>query len=257
MTIKIIHYCWFGKNSLPDAAKLCMESWRKFCPDYKIIEWNESNFDVNCCDYVREAYQAKKWAFVSDYCRFWVLYNYGGIYLDTDVELIKLIDNLPDTFVGFENETTCNSGLIRGALPNDEICRLMLESYHNDKFIKVNGELNLKTVCERETSILKKFGLQANGSFQLIAGTQIYPVDFFNPKNFLTGELHITKNTYSIHHYDASWYSEKELYAIKIKRKLIKFLPKKIAGKTGAFIAECKYDGVKQAIKKVFGRKNK
>ena len=138
MTTKIIHYCWFGKNPLPDLANKCIATWKKYCPDYKIIGWNETNFDVECCDYVRESYQAKKWAFVSDYCRFWVLYNYGGIYLDTDVELIKSIDNLPDTFVGFENQTTCNSGLIRGALPNDEICRLMLESYYNDKFIKEN-----------------------------------------------------------------------------------------------------------------------
>ncbi len=257
MATKIIHYCWFGENPKSDIIKKCIESWKRYCPDYEIVEWNENNFDVTCCDYVREAYQAKKWAFVSDYCRFWILYNYGGIYLDTDVEIIKPIDNLPSTFVGFENKTAVASGLIRGALRNDKICELMLESYHNDRFIKENGELNLKTVCERETMIFERFGLKRNGQMQEVADTIVYPPEYFSPKNFLTGELHITNNTYSIHHYDASWYTEKERYAMQIKRRLVKFLPKKLAGKMASFIAEYKFEGIKSTFKKIFNRKKR
>ena len=116
---KTIHYCWFGKNPKSKLILKCIDSWRKCCPDYEIKEWNEENFDINCCDYVREAYEAKKWAFVSDYCRFYVLYNYGGIYLDTDVELLKSLDVLSKNFVGFENQNRVNSGLIRGAMTID------------------------------------------------------------------------------------------------------------------------------------------
>ena len=143
MTNKTIHYCWFGKNPKSKLILKCIDSWRKHCPDYEIKEWNEENFDVNCCDYVREAYEAKKWAFVSDYCRFYVLYNYGGIYLDTDVELLKPLDILSEDFVGFENQNRVNSGLIRGAVSKDLICKLMLDSYANDHFLKQDGSYNL------------------------------------------------------------------------------------------------------------------
>ena len=104
MIPKIIHYCWFGGNPLPELAIKCIESWKKYLPDYEIKEWNESNFDINCCAYVREAYEAKKWAFVSDYARFWILYQHGGLYFDTDVELIKSIDDLivKGAFMGCE-----------------------------------------------------------------------------------------------------------------------------------------------------------
>lgn len=205
MQIKKIHYCWFGGNPKSDIIKKCIESWKKYCPDYEIIEWNENNFDINCCDYVRAAYQSKKWAFVSDYCRFWALYNHGGIYLDTDVEIIKPINNLPNTFVGFENKTAVSSGLIRGALQNDEICRLMLESYQSDKFIGTNGEFNLKTVCVRETEIFQSFGLQLDDTMQTIKGTTIFPKEYFCGKNFETKKLELTENTYTIHHYAGSW----------------------------------------------------
>lgn len=230
MKINIIHYCWFGRNEKSKLIKKCIASWKKFAPDYEIIEWNEDNFDVNCCDYIREAYEAKKWAFVSDYCRFWVLYNYGGIYLDTDVEIIKSIDDLPNTFVGFESQTTCNSGLIRGALPNDEICRLMLESYHEDKFIKENGEFNLKTVCERETEIFEVFGLRRNDTLQRINDTTIFPKEYFCGKNLETRKLELTDNTYTIHHYAGSWLTPWQKFKIFVRRiigkKLYSFLYK-------------------------------
>ena len=110
MIPKIIHYCWFGGNPLPEDAKKYIESWRKYCPGYEIKEWNESNFDINCCDYVREAYEAKKWAFVSDYARFYILYQYGGLYFDTDVEMIRPLFSIlqKGSFMGMEvNSPAC------------------------------------------------------------------------------------------------------------------------------------------------------
>ena len=231
MSCKKIHYCWFGGAPFPEIVIKCMESWKKFCPDYKIVEWNESNFNIHCCKYVEEAYNAKKWAFVSDYCRFFVLYNYGGVYLDTDVELIKTIDDLPENFVGFEDKETCNSGLIRGAQKGDMICEKMLKSYNDDAFILEDGSLNLKTVCERETDILKLYGLKGNGCMQNVCGTTFFPKDYFSPKDYVTQKVHITERTYSIHHYAYSWQGEKENISSKIYRCLYKIFGAKFANK--------------------------
>lgn len=231
MSCKKIHYCWFGGAPFPEIVIKCMESWKKFCPDYKIVEWNESNFNIHCCKYVEEAYNAKKWAFVSDYCRFFVLYNYGGVYLDTDVELIKTIDDLPENFVGLEDKETCNSGLIRGAQKGDMICEKMLKSYNDDAFILEDGSLNLKTVCERETDILKLYGLKGNGCMQNVCGTTVFPKDYFSPKDYVTQKVHITERTYSIHHYAYSWQGEKENISSKIYRCLYKIFGAKFANK--------------------------
>ena len=241
MSCKKIHYCWFGGAPFPEIVIKCMESWKRFCPDYEIIEWNESNFDVHCCKYVEQAYEAKKWAFVSDYCRFFVLYNYGGIYLDTDVELLKSLDGLPQNFVGFENKSTCNSGLIRGATAGDDICGKMLNSYNNDTFVLEDGKLNLKTVCERETAILAQYGLSLDGTEQFILNTKIFPQEYFCPFNYLTGKTITTKNTYSIHHYSYSWRNSKESFRGKVYKILYKIFGEDFAEK----------------IRKKFGKKKK
>lgn len=251
---KIIHYCWFGKNEKTDLIIKCIDSWKKYCPDYEIKEWNEDNFDVHCCTYVEQAYEAKKWAFVSDYCRFYVLSKYGGIYLDTDVELIKGLDDLPETFVGFENQSTVASGLIRGANQGDEICKMMLESYHKDVFLKSDGQLNLMTVCVRETRILQSFGLVADGTLQVIAGTTVYPTEYFCPLNSSTNKLTVTDNTYSIHHYGASWYGDKENYMKDLRLKLSKILPISIASRIAFVVSLIKYDGVEGLLKNIKGR---
>lgn len=236
---KTIHYCWFGKNPKSALILKCMESWKKFCPDYEIIEWNENNFDINCCDYVREAYEAKKWAFVSDYCRFFVLFQYGGIYLDTDVELLKSIDQLNENFVGFESPNRVNSGLIRGAMSGDLICKQMLESYSKSHFLRKDGTLDLLTVCDRETEILCSLGLKRDNSLQDISGTTVYPSEFFNPIDMETGTLHITKNTVSIHHFAASWLNKKDRFRGRIAKWFYKTFGTEKADK----------------IRKVFGRK--
>ena len=218
MIPKTIHYCWFGGNSLPDLAVKCIESWKKYCPDYEIKEWNESNFDINCCRYVKEAYTKKRWAFVSDFARFKILYENGGLYFDTDVELIKSIDDLiaKGSFMGSEMDETgnsnyCNPGLGLAAEPKLEFFKKILDYYEGESFIDSNGEETLlDTVVVKTTRLLKIYGYEGSNSIEEVNGIRIYPPEFFCPKNYRTGELYITKNTRSIHHYTALWLNKRE-----------------------------------------------
>lgn len=248
MDKKKIHYCWFGHNPKTELIENCLHSWKTFCPDCEIIEWNEANFDINCCDYVREAYEAKKWAYVSDYCRFYVLYQHGGIYLDTDVELLKPLDTLPDTFVGFENRTSVASGLIRGAKPGDKLCKEMMESYESDHYLLPDGTFNTETVCRRETGLLQQYGLKLNNTLQKVGETWIYPSEYFCPKDYLTEELNITEHTYSIHHYDASWYTEEDKIAALLRTKYRKYMPAQLALRLSKFVVISKLHGLNAAV---------
>ena len=203
---KIIHYCWFGGNPLPELAQKCIASWKKCCPDYEIKKWNESNYNVRKIPYTAQAYDAKKYAFVSDYARFDILYEYGGVYLDTDVELIKPLDELLKygAFCGVEQPGALNAGLGMAAPEAMPIFREILDSYQSDKFINADGTFNLKTVVVRVSDILKKYGFSNTEEIQEVAGFRIYPKEYFCPKSYL-GEINLTENTYSIHHFDASW----------------------------------------------------
>ena len=179
MIPKVVHYCWFGGNQLPDDAKKCIESWRKFFPEYEIKEWNERNFDVNCCDYVKEAYAAQKWAFVSDYARFWILYHEGGLYFDTDVELLKPIDSLLEykAFIALEVGSPtpygrlilANSGSGIGAEPHSETVRKMMRVYESIPMITETGRIDHTTCSERATHVLKKLGFDGKNRFQTVA----------------------------------------------------------------------------------------
>lgn len=261
MKIKKIHYCWFGGNPLPELALKCIASWQKYCPDYEIIEWNESNFDVNCCDYVREAYKAKKWAFVSDYARFKILYENGGLYFDTDVEVIKPLDTIisKGAFMGREQETIAsvapglglgvNPGLGLGVNPGLALYKELLEAYHLRHFINHDGTYNLKTIVDYTSEILVKHGLRNSNEVQYIAGVYVYPKEYFCPMDYATGKLKITENTFTIHHYSASWHNEKEKYAHNLERKLCKKLPQKASAILGMFVAILKYDGVLACFK--------
>lgn len=258
MREKKIHYCWFGNSPKSELIESCIASWKRFAPDYEIIEWNESNFDVHCSRYVNEAYEARRWAFVSDYCRFWVLHTYGGIYLDTDVELIKPIDDLPDNFVGFETPERVASGLIRGAEKADMVCKMVLDSFNNDVFIKEDGTENIETICMRETNILCEHGLSLNGTLQCVLGTTVFPTEYFCPLNFTGGKLEITEKTYSIHHYESSWYNERERFANTLGKQLSRRLPEGVAFKSANAISIIKFDGIKglvaHVIKKIKNR---
>lgn len=229
MIPKIIHYCWFGGNPLPKSALKCIDSWRKFFPDWEIKEWNESNFDVNIIPYTKEAYEAKKYAFVSDYARFWILYHYGGIYFDTDVEVIRPMDHIiaKGPFMGREAgaylRNICGKdgyglavapGLGLGANVGMPIYKEFLDAYESYLFRKPDGSLNTKTIVCYTSEILVEHGLSNNnGEPELVSDVWIYPSDVFCPMDHTKGNiLRITDRTVSIHRYDASWIDHKTLH---------------------------------------------
>ena len=241
MIPKVIHYCWFGRNPLPESALLCINSWKKFFPEYEIKEWNEDNYDINKIPYIKEAYENKKYAFVSDYARYDILYHEGGLYFDTDVEVIKNMDDLISigSFMGCE--ATLNGsgdqvapGLGLAANPGLGLYKEMLDFYKERHFVKEDGSLDLETIVTYTSDILIKHGYDlSKKDIQTIEGITIYPEDYFCPMNYHTGELNITSNTRSIHHYSMTWMSpqmrkEKELeqklnkkFGASISRKII------------------------------------
>lgn len=221
---KKIHYCWFGGNELPMSAIKCIESWKKFLPDYEIIQWDESNYDINKCDYVRDAYKEKKWAHVSDYARMDILYHHGGLYFDTDVEVIKPFDDLliNGPFMGCESTFgRVAPGLGLATNKGNRIYKEILESYESSSFYKENGELDLyNTIVVRTTNVLKKYGYVDNGQKQIIEEIVIYPKEYFNPMVYETGEIKVSENTYSIHWYDGSWLPKSDKHIHKIEQKI-------------------------------------
>lgn len=231
MIPKKIHYCWFGRGEKPKLAKKCIASWKKYCPDYEIIEWNEDNFDVRQNAYMRSAYDQKKFAFVSDYARLVILYEEGGIYFDTDVELLKPIDDLLGyhSYFGFEDDTHINTGLGFGAEKHNEIVKQLLTEY--DQYLDKEGEfVGCPTV---NTDAIVKAGLQLGGALQDLGGNMVYPQDYFNPYDDPTGRLNITENTYSIHWYAKSWMSKKTVLRSKLTRPLHRMFGKDAFRKKG------------------------
>lgn len=221
MIPKTIHYCWFGRNPKPASVRKCIESWKKYCPDYEIIEWTEDSFDINRNLYCRQAYDAGKWAFATDYARLWIINQYGGIYLDTDVEVIRPLDPLlhHDCFIGRQPGFQVNTGAGFGACAGHPLIRQMLADYEHIPFMKENGEMDLWTCPHRNSQWLFENGLRKDNSYQKIAGADIYPVEYFSPKEAYTRIQHITTNTYSIHHCDGSW-NPAETRAAHLKRFL-------------------------------------
>lgn len=211
MIPKVIHYCWFGGNPMPNSALKCIESWKKFCPDYVIKEWNESNFDINCCDYIREAYESKKWAFVTDYVRLYAMVNEGGIYMDTDVEVLKPLDKFlcHKAFSGFESSGKIPTGIM-ACEKEYEPFKELLSEYNNRKFIMENGDFNVTTNVAYITNLFTRYGLKLDNSYQEVQGFVLYPMDYFCAKSFKTGIVHITDNTYTIHHFSGSWLTDEQ-----------------------------------------------
>jgi mannosyltransferase OCH1-like enzyme len=213
MIPKKIHYCWFGGQPLPELAQLCIESWRRFLPNYEIIRWDESNYDVNKIPYISEAYAAKKYAFVSDYARFDILYQYGGLYFDTDVEIIKDLSEIVENgaFMGCENSVNgylINAGLGLGAVPQMAIYKEILEDYQQRHFFSEAKQQDLTTVVEIVSHIFERYNFNTqNNKIQKINDVTIYPPMFFCPQNGWFNRYKLSKDTYSIHHYAASWMS--------------------------------------------------
>lgn len=207
MISKKIHYCWFGKGDMPLLAKKCIDSWKKYLPDYEIILWNEDNFDVNINNYVKQAYDAKKYAFVSDFARFYVLYNEGGVYMDVDVEVLRPIDIFlnHEAFMGFESESGVNPGLIMGCKKGNNILKEIMDGYLRNQFILPNGSYNYTTIVKYTTDVLLKYGLTIDDSLQNVKGVTIYPKTYFCPLTYGSNKTDFTENTYTIHHFAASW----------------------------------------------------
>lgn len=203
---KVIHYCWFGRNPLPKSAKKCIASWKKYCPDYEIIEWNEDNFDVNCCAYASEMFQREKWAFLTDYVRLKVIFEHGGIYMDTDVQVIRPLDTLVErgAYMGVENTHRVATGLGFAAEAGHPFIRENMEYYE-----QLTSFEELQSCPWITTSLLKPYGYQEDcNEIQMVAGMTIYPEEYLCPKNERTGLTNVTKNTVSIHQFDASWFEE-------------------------------------------------
>ncbi|GAB6637543.1 glycosyltransferase family 32 protein [Streptococcus uberis] len=231
MIPKVIHYCWFGGNPLPESYQNYINSWKKFSPDFEIKRWDETNFDVTKNKYCQEAFEAKQWAFVSDYARLEIIYNYGGVYLDTDIELLKDItpliqDNIG--FIGFQNPMEATTGLGFAAEAKNECVKAMLDVYSNRKF-KLGENLYNKVPCPAANTVgLMKYGLKIgkkhSQTIQILPGIKVYPQEYFNPLNADTQEINITLNTYMIHHYAASWFSNNAKNKQLLKRLIPNFI---------------------------------
>ncbi|WP_278627391.1 glycosyltransferase family 32 protein [Thomasclavelia cocleata] len=234
MIPKKIHYCWFGGTSQPESVRKCIENWKKVCPDYEIICWDESNYDINSNTYIKQAYEAQKWAFVSDYARLDILYHNGGIYLDTDVELLKSPSNLLKNkiFMGLDRicieghgEFWVSTGLGFGSEKRNKQLLEFMGLYNDKLFIKADNSLDLTPTPIIITDYLKAKGFVDEDKFQYIDDLIIYPTEYFAPKNFITNDLNITSNTYSIHHYDNSW-NKKQTMKYRILKKIKLFIRK-------------------------------
>lgn len=212
MIPKIIHYCWFGKGKLPVLAEKCIKSWRKHLPDYEIMIWNEDTFDVNLYRYTKEAYDERKFAFVTDVCRLYALNNFGGVYMDTDVEILKplseeLLNNT--AFSGFEDNLNVPTGLM-ASIKGGEWVKDLLKYYDNRSFYKEDGTFDTTTNVETITKFMtREKGMLMNNTFQLIDGyCTMYPSEYFCPKSWKTQDIKITDNTYCIHHFAGSWWGK-------------------------------------------------
>lgn len=265
MIPKIIHYCWFGGNPLNELSIKCIESWKKYCPDYQIIEWNESNFDINCNDYVREAYEAKKWAFVTDYVRLKIVFEHGGLYFDTDVEVVKPIDTIVENtsaFFAMESAGVVATGLGFGAEKGAPILQRLMSDYDGIHFNLDDVSFDNTPCPVRNAKAFLEIGLKKEDSLQEINNITFYPHEYFNPTDFETGHVELTENTYTIHHFSASWYSEEEKKSLtewNYRREMLWRYRKKYGKTVGnivhrvwLFIRKRKFDIANGGIRVVF-----
>lgn len=239
MIPKTIHYCWFGGKPMPTELKKYIKTWKKKCPDYEIKEWNESNFDINSNEFVKAAYLSKKWAFVSDYVRLYVIYKYGGIYLDTDVELLKNLDHLlnNELFLGIQqNDSYATTGLGFGATPKNIYVKQMLDVYDGLKFDSKNV-INLACPI-LVTDVLKKYGYKIENRTQVLCDGAIivYSSEYFDPIAPGSSKNLMSQNSYSVHHYTSSWLSKKTI----LKRKLCNLIGQNNVNKIRKFFRKNK-----------------
>ena len=219
MIPKKINYCWFGKGKMPELALKCIESWRVNLPDYELKEWNENSFDINSNFYVKEAYESRKFAFVTDYVRLYALYTEGGIYMDTDVEVLKNIDSFLDlpAFSGFEDNVHIPTGIM-AAEKGSIWAKWQLEYYSDRHFLLPDGTLDLTTNVDIIGGLMEEKGfILKNGLYNFQNIITIFPKDYFCPKSHTTGKIELTENTYTIHHFAGSWKSSSD----RLKRRIV------------------------------------
>lgn len=256
MIPKAIHYCWFGRNPKPKLAEKCIRSWKKHCPDYEIIEWNEDNYDLSMAPlYVRQAYEAKKWAFVTDYVRLQVVYEHGGIYMDTDVELIKPLDDLLtyDAYFGFEDERFIATGLGFGARKHAPILKELMDDYQDTPFLLQDGSYDVMPCPQRNTEIFRRHHLMQDGRRQILDGDiLILPPIVLCPIDFETKLRRYSADTISIHWYDASWQTEEErnYCAEEVKKQRKKKMVLFVKDRAKQFLGEKTYLGIKKMMKR-------
>ena len=217
---KIIHYCWFGGKPKPELAQKCLKSWKKHCPDYEILEWNEDNFDVSTAPlYVRQAYEQKRWAFVSDYVRLRALTEMGGVYMDTDVEVIRSLDPFlrHKAFAGFEHPERVQTGLL-ACEKGFPLFRDFMAYYDTASFLREDGTPNVTTNVAILTRLCLERGMVCNDSFQVVDDLAIYPREVFCPVDFDTKKLKKTRKTVVIHWFSGSWHTEEELEAMRLEK---------------------------------------
>ncbi len=256
MIPKTIHYCWFGGNPLPEDTLQYIESWKRFCPDYEIKEWNETNFDVHCCKYVEEAYLAKKWAFVSDYARFLALHKEGGIYFDTDIEVLRSFDDLLEynAFFGFgRNSLTLP---VFGSAANQQCIADILEDYAHRHFVKEDGSYDTTTIeLTAQRILLEKYGLKLNWTKQILKNNiAILPKDCFSSTDWATGIVTKNPNLYVIHYAEASWMESTDRRKVMRKRFFIKLLGEKLGVIISDTVTYFKDRGIKNTILKILSK---
>lgn len=220
---KIIHYCWLSNEEFPELVQKCISSWKGKLPDYEIKCWNTDNFDVNVCRYTKEAFQEKKYAFVSDYIRLYALYNEGGIYLDSDIEVLKNFDDLLDNcaFTGFENSHAITAWIF-GSKKGNPLFKEFLDYYVGRPFILSNGEYDLTPNSVPITEMCKNHGLILDGKNQVLDNIVIYPQDYFCPYNRASEEINITDNTYTIHYFNGAWIPERKKRIVAKRKRIVK-----------------------------------
>jgi len=217
---KIVHYCWFGRGQKPKIVRKCIASWKKRLPDYTFMEWTEDQFDVHSSAYVQEAYTSRKFAFVSDVARLHALYSHGGIYMDTDVEVLQPLDRFlsHEAFSGFEDEVFLQSGTM-GAVPGHPWIKELLDYYGNKSFIKADGSYDTTTNTMVISRICERHGLQMNGRYQQLSnGVAFYPRTYFSPYDYINGGNYLSEESYTIHHFAQSWLP----FRVRLRGKLKK-----------------------------------
>lgn len=256
MIPKIIHYCWMSGEPFPELIKECIDTWKKLLPDYKIIEWNKNNFDVNIASFTKEAFDAKKYAFVSDYVRLYALYNYGGIYLDSDIKVLKAFDDLLNNkaFSGFESKDRVGVWILASEKGNP-LFKEMLDCYKDKHFIKNDGSLDLEPNTVLLKPILEKYGIKFNNQYQKNEYITIYPKDYFCPLDGTTGKISLTNNSYAMHLFNGAWLPEKQKQYFSLNKfyynKYDKIYPKFIVSLLVKIIVNYRIEGFIGCIKKL------